>query len=110
MRYLLFIAGILLPTFSFAVEKKPEIVSIEGSLFYHGKKQWSENIFDRKFSIWNASIGEGSLKGPADRTLFTIEANGTKTQKVKLSSFLKAKRKHLSKLANLLLSEMMAKR
>jgi hypothetical protein len=36
--------------------------------------EWSKNITDSKFDIWNASIGEGSLKHPAEVTLFVIVA------------------------------------
>jgi|GEM_PF-2720635 len=57
-------------------ELKREIVSIKGLLYYHGTGEWSQNIFDKDFHIWNPVIGEGTLKGAADRTMFVIEARG----------------------------------
>ncbi len=61
-----------------------EVVSIRGQLFYHGTGKWSEDIFKPGFSIWNAPIGEGSLKGAAERTLFVVEAKGDKNTEVEI--------------------------
>ena len=49
-------------------------IEIKGYLHYAKVDEWSKNIVDESFSIWNAVIGEGSLKHPAGDTLFVVKA------------------------------------
>jgi len=80
MKKCFFVLTFLLLSPLWAAEAKtPEILSVRGFLYYHGVGTWSENIFNSNFNIWNASIGEGSLKHPSDRTLFVVEANKNKS-------------------------------
>jgi len=73
---------ILVSSFSslvFGVQNNGEI-DIRGYIHYPKVDEWSKNIVDDSFSIWNAVIGEGSLKHPAGDSLFVIKAKNANKQ------------------------------
>lgn len=69
---------------SYAKTEKPKVNSIKGQVYYHQIGTWSDDIFNKDFRIWNAAIGEGSLKGPAHQTLFTVETDAPEGSRLRI--------------------------
>jgi len=71
-RFLIVTLLFLMATYAKAAN---QINSIKAFLYYDKTAEWSTNILKSDFYIWNAVIGEGSLKYPAESTLFLVEAD-----------------------------------
>lgn len=53
------------------------IKAVTAYLYYNLTNDFSENVIDnKKFTLWNTVIGEGSAKGPSNATLVMVKVQG----------------------------------
>jgi hypothetical protein len=80
-----FLVGMFSLAASASPSPKNQVKEIRAFLFFNDSGTLSQNLFEKKVSLWNTNIGEGfamdqdGTHHPSEQTLVTIEISGKET-------------------------------